>query len=48
MSTLRSSNRKLDFYQIKLGTCEILVPHFHRILNGKLFYGTLYYVCDSR
>ena len=32
MSMARSSNRKYDFNQIKLGTC--VLPHFHGILTG--------------
>ena len=39
MSISRSSNRKFDFYQIKLGTC--VIPHFPGILPGKSIDGII-------
>ena len=41
-STSRSSNRKYDFYQIKLRTC--VIPHFHVILTGRSFYGIMFVI----
>ena len=33
---------KLIFYQIKLRTC--VIPHFHGILTGRSFYGTMFVI----
>ena len=45
--TSRSSNRKVDFYQIKQRTC--VIPHFHMISTGRSFYGIMFVIqCDLR
>ena len=45
--TSRSSNRKVDFYQIKQRAC--VIPHFHVILTVGSFYGIMFVIqCDLR
>ena len=39
---LKVSNRKVDFYQIKLRTC--VIPHFHGILTGRSFCGIIFVI----